>query len=88
MAGASWRAQPGPEGRVVPAGPSRAEGGQGRLGPGSALVLLAARGISQGPQAPGSAPLSSRSWGGGGFGETHPAGSGPSGPDRALEEKL
>ena len=73
--GASWRAQPGPEGRVVPAGSSRAEGGQGRPGPGSRTGAVSSSGYRPwliGPRykAPGSALLSSRSvlgrWGFGG----------------------
>ena len=48
---AVW-AQPSPEGRVIPVGPSRAERGRGDPGQGPALGLLAGRGISQGSQTP------------------------------------
>ena len=72
-----------------PQGHQGQRGDRGDPGQGPALGLLAAQGTTQGPQAPG--PLHSHrgpSWGDGGLGETHPAGCGPSGPDRELEEKL
>ena len=50
--GASWRAQHGPEGRVVPARPSRAEGGQGRPGPGSPPGAVSSSGYKPGPPGP------------------------------------
>ena len=59
--GASWWAQPGPESRVIPAGSSRAEGGQGRPGPGSRTGAVSSSGHNPGPPGPGSTPLSSRS---------------------------
>ena len=72
-----------------PQGHQGQRGDRGDPGQGPALGLLAAQGTTQGPQAPG--PLHSHrgpSWGDRGLGETHPAGCGPSGPDRELEEKL
>ena len=94
MGGASWRAQPGPEGRVVPAGPSRAEEGQGRPGPGSRPGAVSSSGYKPGPLGPrvGSALIEVRLGEAGVWGRLTLLGAGPLGQTerwkRSSSEKM